>query len=276
MENDRRDNRQLKSVTVALGVLIVALLVVAAIAIPRWYTAPKTAAEFGDMFGAPNALFSGLAFLGVIVAILLQREELELQREEIRQNRFELAGQREQLTLQNETFRRQAFEATFFQMLSLHHTIVSGMNTVREGKYSGRDCFWVFYSRLKDKLTTERFRERKPRTFQVMEEAYIDLYDSIQVDVGHYFRNLYHIVKFVDQSDVANKRFYTNLIRAQLSSHELLMLFYNCVSPLGRDKFKPLVERYGLLKNMPTLGLFEANHVEWYQNGAFSGSAGTP
>ncbi len=45
---------------------------------------------FGDMFGAINSLFSGLAFLGVIVAILLQKEELRLQREELEQTRAEL------------------------------------------------------------------------------------------------------------------------------------------------------------------------------------------
>ena len=44
-----------------------------------------------DLFGALNALFSGLAFTGVIFTILLQREELQLQREELRQTRAELA-----------------------------------------------------------------------------------------------------------------------------------------------------------------------------------------
>jgi hypothetical protein len=37
--------------------------------------------QFGDMFGAVNALFSGLAFAGVIFAILLQRQEIDDQRE---------------------------------------------------------------------------------------------------------------------------------------------------------------------------------------------------
>ena len=44
---------------------------------------PMGPGEFGDMFGAVNALFSGLAFAGVILAILLQRQELKLQREEL-------------------------------------------------------------------------------------------------------------------------------------------------------------------------------------------------
>ncbi|GAA5144172.1 hypothetical protein GCM10023213_33750 [Prosthecobacter algae] len=45
---------------------------------------------FGDMFGAVNSLFSGLAFGGVICAILLQRKELQLQRRELRLTRREM------------------------------------------------------------------------------------------------------------------------------------------------------------------------------------------
>ena len=39
--------------------------------------------QFGDSFGAINALFAGLAFAGVIFAIILQKKELELQRQEL-------------------------------------------------------------------------------------------------------------------------------------------------------------------------------------------------
>jgi len=42
---------------------------------------------FGDSFGFVNSLFSGLAFAGVIYAILLQREELKLQRIDIEDSR---------------------------------------------------------------------------------------------------------------------------------------------------------------------------------------------
>jgi uncharacterized membrane protein YgaE (UPF0421/DUF939 family) len=47
-------------------------------------------ADFGEMFGAVNTLFSGLAFAGVIYAIFLQRRELELQRNELEMTRAEL------------------------------------------------------------------------------------------------------------------------------------------------------------------------------------------
>lgn len=42
------------------------------------------------MFGAVNALFSGLAFAGLIYTIVLQKQDLELQRNEIALNRAEL------------------------------------------------------------------------------------------------------------------------------------------------------------------------------------------
>ena len=46
--------------------------------------------EFGDKFGAINSLFSGLAFLGLIVTLLFQKEELELQRQELAETRKDL------------------------------------------------------------------------------------------------------------------------------------------------------------------------------------------
>lgn len=52
-------------------------------------------AQFGDMFGVVNALFSGLAFAGIIYTILLQRHELSLQRKELKDTREELKLTRE-------------------------------------------------------------------------------------------------------------------------------------------------------------------------------------
>lgn len=51
----------------------------------------------GDMFGAINALFTGLAFAGIIVTIILQRNELALQREELKLQRQELIDTRNEL-----------------------------------------------------------------------------------------------------------------------------------------------------------------------------------
>ena len=46
--------------------------------------------QFGDAFGAVNALFSGLAFAGLIVALLLQRDDLKTQRDLLKTQQEEL------------------------------------------------------------------------------------------------------------------------------------------------------------------------------------------
>ena len=76
--------------------------------------------------------------------------------------------------------------------------------------------------------------------------------------------------KFVDNSSIENKRLYTNLIRAQLSSFELALLFYNSLSDMGREKFKPLIEKYSLLKTVPKKALIHApDEFPLYELSAF-------
>ena len=93
--------------------------------------------------------------------------------------------------------------------------------------------------------------------------------------LGRYFRNLYNVVKFVDQSEFPKefgaKKFYTNLIRAQLSSNELGLLFYNCLSDRGAE-FKKLVEKYALLKDMDFKVLINEEHKNLYDKSAYGES----
>ncbi len=57
--------------------------------LPDW----PSRGQFGDLFGSINALFSGLAFAGIIYTIYLQRKELKLQRDEMKASRAELNAQ---------------------------------------------------------------------------------------------------------------------------------------------------------------------------------------
>ena len=54
----------------------------------------NNAGEFGDQFGAATALFSGLAFAGIIITIWIQGKELELQRRELELTRDEIRGKK--------------------------------------------------------------------------------------------------------------------------------------------------------------------------------------
>lgn len=228
---------------------------------------------FGDMFGAANALFSALAFAALIYTVLLQRAELRLQRQELKENRAELKGQREQLELQSQQMGLDAFENSFFRVLTVFGEIVGAIDLVsaKHGRTVGRDCFKNFYERFKDRFQVLR-NDRDNLSLsdaEVAAKAYRQFYEEVQGDVGHYFRTLYNLVKLVDRSTVGDKHFYTNLIRAQLSNQETLLLFYNCSSGAGLEKFKPLIEKYALLKNMPREQLVSKGHVNWFASGAY-------
>lgn len=231
----------------------------------------------GDMFGAVNALFSGLAFAGVIVAIKLQREELRNTRKELKYTRREIEAQKKEMQLQNATLVKQNFEDTFFSLLRLQQEAVHSLDFNDNSKdHKGRDCFAALYKKFKNNRAREINRSVVSQN-DVAGYYESTFYPSHQSDLGHYFRTLYNIIKFIDKSEITEKKLYTNLVRAQLSSFELTFVFYNCLSKFGIEKFKPLVEKYALLKNLDTGLLIDPdNHQLLFEQSAFGLTTPSP
>ena len=250
--NEEGEGSPRSGTLVAMAAAVVVIWATSGIVVHYFFPTWADSGTFGDTFGAINALFSGLAFAGLIYTVLLQRNELALQRQELYLTRQEMRGQRDQMEAQAATLKLEQFESTFFQLLKVHGDIVNAIDLVIRGGggvIHGRDCFRVFCKRFE--LQFDRPR-RLHAELDHIRASYAEFYEAHEAEVGHYFRHLYHIVKFVDQSDVADKRRYTSFVRAQLSSNEIELLFYNCLSEQGAANFKPLVEKYGLLKHRPT------------------------
>ena len=263
------------------------MLILSAIVIGLWLGYPLVISycipvlgergQFGDMFGAVNALFAGLAFAGVIWAIILQknelslqREELKLQRDELTQTREEIKGQKEQLHAQDQTLKKQNFENSFFQLLNFHNNIVSSLYIRGEGSsagYDGRGCFAKFHHVLCMKY----------QCVKDIDDAWDKFAAEHHSNVDHYFRHLYNTVKFVDEHaflvDFMGKKNYTDLIRGQLSTFELHLLFYNCLTK-KRGRFKCLVERYSFLEGIDIEILLDPAHKSEYAEIAYGATDG--
>lgn len=221
---------------------VVALLVAVILGIMGanwWYASLEgERGTFGDMFGASNALFSGLAFAGVAYAIILQRAEVAIARAGLAASQ---AIQREQARLtqvQQEALARQMFEGTFFKLLDLFVHLVDEIDIETEAGrvLRGKDAF------------VEVLREVEGAGAIAAYEAAFLRYKS---DLGHYFRTLTNMLKFVDNAAIAehvDTRLYTNLIRAQISDPEATVLALHALSRWGAG-LKPLLEDYALLKN---------------------------
>ena len=241
--------------------------------------------QFGDMFGAVNSLFSGLAFAGLIITLILQRRELELQRQELALTRREMEDQTAEFEKQNETLKIQRFENTFFNMLSQFQEVVNNLTvmvTTSSGIYEskGRDVFQaqfektVVYVDLKNEAKNKaRFRGMKGALEKYNLDGY--LYSDTPTCFDHYFRLLYRILKFVKTTSLVTtyeeEYEYTAMLRAVLSRYELVWLFYNGLT-YGEDKLKPLIERYAMLSNLRTDLLANCSEID---EGAYDPSAYT-
>jgi hypothetical protein len=235
------------------------------------------------MFGAVNALFSGLAFAGLIATLLYQKEELKLQQEELQQTREELKGQREEFEEQNKTLKRQRFENTFFNMLSLQQEITNNLllqckifkeDIERDVTYKGREAFKGIYEDAV--FEYEGFISITNTGLKyILKNNWLDGYTKIPATnrFDHYFRHLYRIFKYVDTTDLISdeERYeYACIVRSQLSDYELIMLFFNGLSDNGKEKFKPLIEKYAILKNMrPDLLPSAGKEKKSYLDGAY-------
>jgi hypothetical protein len=164
---------------------------------------------------------------------------------------------------------RNNFSNIFFKLVDQHHKLVENIKTRIPGVHHDEDCEGrAFFDDLCDLIAKDYYHfidqndEHQPHTQLVAQVGdrtgkalIVYLYDYYfqihQSDLGHYFRNLYHIVRYIDESGFGTK-FKSNHVahlRAQLSNYELLLLTYNGLHDYGA-KFYPLIEKYQLHKSI--------------------------
>jgi uncharacterized membrane protein len=248
-------------------------------------------AQFGDFIGGVvGSLWSLAGVILFYVALTEQRKDIEINREtlnaqvsalnqqieEFELQRTELSETRKVFQEQSETLKIQRFENTFFQLLSLHHELVDKLNFNWTGpfeqtailekravlskafedleqKFKYSNYFWE-----KDRFGEETSKLDLPKTIEIAENRMIKTYkefyfDSYKQIFSHYFRNVYHIFKFIYTSELiekSKKQFYASLIRAQLSSDELYIIFYNSLHQgLGYPNFLFLIKEFDIMQN---------------------------
>ena len=202
---------------------------------------------FGDSAGLLNALFSSLAFGGVLLTIFWQ----------VTENRKQRADEH-----------RIQFENVFFNMTNTLEHIVSELKVKREEDNVSFNEDWKYWAENtnsdenddKEQYVEGRevfkyvYEEKQPSIAEVVKNEGIFGYEQRMTGLfDSYFRYLYRILKYIDDSKLISdevKYQYAGILRAHLSYMELPLLYYNGLSGFGREKMKPLMERYHLLKNI--------------------------
>lgn len=201
-QNDPPIVRNLGAVLLAIGVIALIVGAITVIIYRQQFGGPISGehvqwAEFGDYFG--GVLGSIFAFFGLIALLLT----LWIQSRELRVSSAELRRSAEALSEQNNSIKLQSFENRFFNMISLHHEIVNGIDLRVKGEVtsSGRDCLRVFYERLTKEFQPTLRGDHLDYKDGLL-SGYAKFYEKHAHELGHYFRNIYRILKFIEESDV--------------------------------------------------------------------------
>jgi len=281
-------------------IMMIFLIVIGIIFVPWLFTNSifegyESTGPIGDTIGGITAPFiNGLAAVLVYIAF----------KEQVKANQLV----QDQFKKQEKEDIRKSFESTFFQLLQIHHDIVTKMDFrlkilmndtelgsktkeivlkfVSEREMSpesvkdsihGRDVFKesfiVLQSLINHYVITENGDKDDKEAKEILDTIYAYVYHKMDADYGHYFRNLYRIIKIIDeqnfQSESEEEEFkikysYTSIVRSQLSDYEIFWMYFNGMSDYS-EKFKPLIEQYALLKILkfneePTIFKFKSNY----------------
>jgi uncharacterized membrane protein len=262
---------------IAYSVVIIVGLIAYLLAIDYLGHTNLEPGTFGDFFGGLlNPLLTFLTFVALVVTMAMQRVQLRKALQDSASAAFQTS--------------LQGFETTFFNLLELHNAIVRDLHfvpddvTLRHERPDYDENYEIAAQRFPGltpvssttqivtgrrvfaavlDLIDTKVKRLNPFGIPVLER---DVYKLVQDEhnyvLGHYFRNLFQILSLVEyytarlsrsgDTKIFSPKRYTNLLRAQLSSHELTVLFYNCLEGMvDSGKFKRLVVEYEMLEHMP-------------------------
>lgn len=231
--------------------------------------------QIGDFIGGIlNPTLSFIAFLTLLYTLKVQSDELKEARIESKIAREEAKSANSIQEYQTRVFERQSFESAFFGLLNAHRKITEDVKHKDEEsgtEYRGREALSKIAEAYLPFQELERgdFPNREVTAFKARARSLIN---KTQLETGHYFRSLYQILKYIDsygkislapsknktirelqeqlardRNNYLTQRQYANMLRAQISTSEINLIFANCLTPTGKG-LKYYIEKYSFLK----------------------------
>ncbi|WP_339742613.1 hypothetical protein [uncultured Rubinisphaera sp.] len=218
--------------------------------LPEGYTAQNeiSIGELGDLYGFTNAMFSGFAMVGVILAIFLQTNELRAQRQQLRDNQDEMQATRDEIRqqvraaeLQLETMERQQFESTFFRLLDeFRRSIETFEFGGSKGLYKkGYRAFDIFHYRM---IINENYKGSQD--IRAVSIVYSDLKVEAIGQVDVMLNSFENLILFYLGSQYTKEKHYIHTASAILTQQIKFVLFYaiNCSESFTPESEKLIIQ----------------------------------
>lgn len=218
---------------------------------------------FGDMYGALNTLFSGLAFSAVVVTLLLQKRQLAVSQLELKMTRDEMASQSGLFKIQTEVMNQQLFEGTVFQLLGFYKDQSS---KILAWNKSGRDAWMLLYHQMDADIN---FDDNKNLNFPGYDNSM--KYSEMQSVIPLVSLAL-RLLKYIHESSLITndkKQFYVELLKSNMSEFEIYFL---AVVPSYDEKlaeYQKYIEEYALLDDINSVCKLPLNVFSDYSMRAY-------
>lgn len=205
-----------------IGIILVYGLFLIFITFPISEYSIEKAGQFGDSFGILNSLFSGFAFIALIITIYLQQKEIINMKKELE---------------------KQNFESIFFLILNKFNDKQDKELNLFDEKFENR---YQKFEKMRYKLY-EYFeyynKDNQGKTIKSI-EAYWGLFNESHLNLKAYFENLFFIIDFIDNSNLNNeaKKIYYKILKNDLTYNELIIMFYHILSKDNLLKYKYIAE----------------------------------
>ncbi|QZD93188.1 putative phage abortive infection protein [Qipengyuania xiapuensis] len=203
----------------------------------------STLGEFGDFVGGlANPLLALMGYLALLYTIKVQTRELELSRKELELTREELDRSATALEEQVATSERQRLSQSFFDLFEMYKSVVSEISYgMGDSRVVGKAAFEKFIFGF----SPSGFDSNKTWSIERVQRAH----DGQNARLGNYFRIIYRLLSFLNENG-NDAEFFADMFRAQLTTAELHLLFFNCVSDVGSPMQK-YAAKFELFDNMP-------------------------
>ncbi len=228
--------------------------------------------QFGDLFGGLNVVMTSASVLLILISYrgqsaFIKRQLKADERRDVENNFYQVLSSFRNFvagvdlkTEKDEVRGVEAFRGmhdevvniyAFFKEHGIKFLEESLEKEINEFKINGDFNSHRFAIAVNQNNCLNKLKERYSVTTDVVVFSYLFKYYYFAHDLSLYFRLLYRIIDNVDSShiDDTNKWLLIKVVRSSISDFELLLIFYNVISPLGRD-FKPLCEKYAFFDNL--------------------------
>jgi hypothetical protein len=209
------------------------------------------AGQWGDSFGAFNALIISLALAGVLLTLRMQNKAI--------------AQQHEQATKQDRDRHIQEFDRSFFELLGLMRAVRSEITYKYSEEYVGLTGKTATKTANGPEALSRAAREAAywiqksdepgPRSSSDLARIYyLRIHSRHESRLGPYYRIIYTILRRISEDKFLthDEKFrYGNLFRSQLQSREVLLLALNGLTDMANN-FKDYLVEFRIMKYLPS------------------------